>query len=308
MTTQALMESVHEGDSEDEVLKKAGTTVNDFVWNDHRGPRRGKRIDGRENPERRYRRMTFFDGTRRWDLDFEETILQNKRSNLLVNIDEDRGIFALMFQHFYLRLAIFFGCLGIFINLFRGEMLDKTLHFWFLGAIQREVLLVGKYLAGLIAAVTIFTSGAVLSYGAMLWAQDPAEVARFWTGQGSAHMFWYAASAALACVGYGSVFLASGLLLKNPIVPAIIILIWEGVNGVLPAVLQKLSVLYYVQALAPVEPPTDPTAPLLIRMLTSPAEPPAVVVAVAGLLAVTAVVLWVSARAVRRLEINYGVE
>ena len=42
------------------------------------------------------------------------------------------------------------------MNLFRGEMLDKTLHYWFLAPARREVLLAGKYLAGLIAAVVIF--------------------------------------------------------------------------------------------------------------------------------------------------------
>ena len=33
---------------------------------------------------------------------------------------EDTHMFAAVFQFFYLRLAIFFGCVGIFINLFRG--------------------------------------------------------------------------------------------------------------------------------------------------------------------------------------------
>ena len=71
----------------------------------------------------------------------------------LLNFEEDRRIFAGVFQFFYLRLAIFFGCLGIFMNLFRGEMLDKTLHFWFLAPARREVLLAGKYAAGLIASI-----------------------------------------------------------------------------------------------------------------------------------------------------------
>jgi len=39
--------------------------------------------------------------------------------------------------------------------------------------------------------------------------------------------------------------------LRNPIVPAITILLWESINGILPAALQKLSVLYYVQSLWP---------------------------------------------------------
>ena len=138
------------------------------------------------------------------------------------------------------------------MNLFRGEMLDKTLHFWFLAPARREVLLAGKYLAGLIAAVLIFGVGAALCFGIMLWPQDPAELDAFWRAQGASHLFWYAASAALGCVGYGSVFLAAGLLLRNPIVPAITILFWESVNGILPAMLQKVSVLYYVQSLCPV--------------------------------------------------------
>src|SRR5579872_2996647 len=58
----------------------------------------------------------------------------------------DTNILATVFQVFYLRLAIFFGCLGIFMNLFRGEVLDKSLHFYFLAPIRRDVLMVGKFL------------------------------------------------------------------------------------------------------------------------------------------------------------------
>ena len=39
-------------------------------------------------------------------------------------IGEDNMIFAGIFQVYYLRLGIFFGCLGIFSNLFRAEVLD----------------------------------------------------------------------------------------------------------------------------------------------------------------------------------------
>jgi hypothetical protein len=142
----------------------------------------------------------------------------------------------------------------------------------------------------------------------MLWPQDAAELSAFWRAQGPEHLFWYAAAAALGCVGYGSLFLAAGLLLRNPIVPAIVILFWEGINGILPAVLQKFSVLYYVQSLVPVPPPMDPNAPALIQLLVSPADPPSTAVAVFGLLGVTALVLWAASRAVQRIEINYGTD
>ena len=305
-TPEAALQSIRRGDSDEEVLRKAGTPVTDFRSESFRRHRAHMDEGGGSEPERRY--MMFFDGANRWDLRFENGILQNKRSRPLNDLDDDRQIYAGVFQYFYLRLAIFFGCLGIFMNLFRGEMLDKTLHYWFLIPVRREVLLAGKYLAGLMASVLIFGTGAVLSFVLMLWPQDEAQLSAFWQAEGAAHLFWYAAAAGLACAGYGSVFLASGLLLRNPILPAVVILAWESINGILPSLLQKLSVLYYVQALCPTPPPVNTNAPLLVRLLSAPAEPPPAAVSVLGVVAVTAVVLWLSARAVRRLEINYGVE
>ena len=114
-----------------------------------------------------YRDMEFFDGERRWFLRFKADALQRTRSNPLIDLHEDRVAFAFVFHHFYLRLAVFFGCLGIFMNLFRGEMLHKTLHYWLLAPARREVLLIGQYLAGLIAVVVIFTSGAWICYATM---------------------------------------------------------------------------------------------------------------------------------------------
>ena len=297
VTPASVLEAIRKGDSETEVLRRTGEPVSDRKFTLRR-----------KDAEIEYRNMTFFDGQRRWFLRFKAGILERVNSKLLIDFQEDRGTFASVFHHFYLRLAIFFGCLGIFMNLFRGEMLDKTLHYWFLVPARREVLLIGQYLAGLIAAVAIFTAGAWICYATMLWPQDPAELSAFWRDLGPSHAFRYAAAAALACVGYGSVFLAAGLLLRNPIVPAIVILLWEGISGMLPAALQKLSVLYYVQSVIPLPVPTDPGAPLLIRLLMAPAEPPSVVTAVLGLLGLTGVVLWIASRTVRRLEIDYGTD
>jgi hypothetical protein len=56
-------------------------------------------------------------------------------------------------------------------------------------------------------------------------------------------VFWYAAAAALGCVGYGSVFLAVGVYVRNPNIPAPVLLTWERANGILPHVLQKMSML-----------------------------------------------------------------
>src|SRR5262245_41277784 len=49
-------------------------------------------------------------------------------------------IFAVMFQTFMLRLMIVFGCALVFANLYRGDMVTKTIHFYLLTPTRREVL------------------------------------------------------------------------------------------------------------------------------------------------------------------------
>jgi hypothetical protein len=255
-----------------------------------------------------YRYVSYFDGRREARLVFVDGKLQQRNIRRLLDFEEDRMIFAGIFQYFYLRLAIFFGCLGIFMYLFRGEMSNRTLHFWFLAPARRDVLLAGKYAAGLIASVVIFGGGALLAVAAMLWPHDSVEVQSFWNAGGMGQVFWYGAAAALGCVGYGSVFLAVGLYVRNPIIPAAVLLAWESVNGILPHVLQKMSILYYLQSLCPVPAPMDDDAPTLIRLLAAPAAPASGIGAILGLVILTAFVLWIASFAVRRMEISYGAE
>jgi hypothetical protein len=255
-----------------------------------------------------YREIVYFDGRRAARLLFVDGKLQRRDVRRVLDFEEDRAIFAGIFQYFYLRLAIFFGCLGIFMYLFRGEMSNRTLHFWFLAPARREVLLAGKYAAGLIASAAIFGGGALLTLGAMIWPHDPVEVQAFWNAGGMGHVFWYAVAAALGCVGYGSVFLAVGLYVRNPIIPAAVLLAWEGTNGILPHVLQKMSILYYLQSLCPIPAPIDDDVPTLIRLLAAPAAPASRPGAILGLLLLTGFVLWIASLAVRRMQIAYGAE
>jgi len=255
-----------------------------------------------------YRDLVYFDGRRRARLVFIDGILDSRYVEPVLNFEEDRMVFAGIFQFFYLRLAIFFGCLGMFMYLFSGEMSNRTLHYWFLAPARRDVLLAGKYAAGLIASTAIFGGGALLAFAAMIWPHDPVEVQAYWAAGGMAHAFWYAGAAALGCIGYGSVFLAVGLYIRNPIIPAAVLLAWEGTNGILPHALQKISILYYLQSLCPVPAPLDNGVPTLIRLLAVPAAPASRPAAILGLLLLTALVLWIAGRAVRRMEISYGAE
>ena len=149
-------------------------------------------------------------------------------------------------------------------------MLDKSLHFYLLTPVRQEVLLAGKYAAGLLATVVIFTTSTALQWLTLFWwpSGRATSAGPEWGQFGS-----YVAVTALACMGYGSIFLAVGLLFRNPIIPTAVVLVWEGVNPFLPAALKKISMIYYLQSLCPVAALPDQDVPPLIHLLISPTQP-----------------------------------
>ncbi len=217
-------------------------------------------------------------------------------------------LFATTFQSYFLRLAIFFGCVGIFINLFRGEMLDKSLHFYLLTPMRREVLLAGKYLTGVLATAVVFSVSTGLQLTALLSQFDRAVVAEYLAGPGWHQIFSYLAVTVLACVGYGSVFLAAGMFFRNPIIPTAIVLVWEGINVFLPAALKKISLIFYLQSLCPVIAPADVKLPAAWKLLISTTDPATPVVAVSSILILSAVILITAGIRARTLEINYSTD
>ncbi len=257
----------------------------------------------------RFESMRYSDGRTELIVWLKDGVVVGSGASSGASLEQDTYGFAGVFQFFFLRLAIFFGCLGIFMNLFRGEMLDKSIHFYLLAPVRREVLLAGKYLAGLLAATVIFTTSTALQIISMLFQFDSNTVAQYlYQNHGIAQIIAYLGVTVLACIGYGSVFVAAGLLFRNPIVPAAFVLIWEAANPILPSVLKKISVIYYLKSLCPVAIPVDPGMPPLIALLVSNAEPISTYVAVFGLIALSVVVLASSMKLVRRLEINYTTE
>lgn len=289
--TRGDFSAVHEGMTRDEVTTRLGPAPEIRSWDNG-------------NERLRYSNA---------DADLTVILEQNKVTGLRIqdgcNLADDSLIFAGVFQFFYLRLVVFFGCLGIFMNLFRGELLDRTLHFYLLAPVRREVLVAGKYCAGLLAAGVIFTTSTALQLVAMGWHLNSNDVSRYlYHEHGFAHVFAYLGVTLLACAGYGSVFLAAGLLYRNPIIPAAAILLWEWANPFLPTLLRKFSVIYYLKSLCPVSVPMDPGAPAILAMFVTNAEPIAAPLAILGLLAVAGLILSAAAVQARRLQINYTSE
>jgi ABC-type transport system involved in multi-copper enzyme maturation permease subunit len=216
------------------------------------------------------------------------------------NIGEINIVFANLYEGLILRTIVFFGCAWIFMNLFRGEVVDRSLHYYFLSPLRREVLVCGKYLSGLVASLVLFgisTAGSLLF---LYIGLGSAGASYFADGPGKGQAFAYLGITVLGCIGYGAAFMLIGLFFRNPIIPALLIYGWEFINFLLPPVLKKISVIHYLHSLSPVPVPEGPFAMV--------AEPTPAYLSIPGLLIVTAAVLALASYQIRRMEINYGGE
>jgi len=72
--------------------------------------------------------------------------------------------YATIYQNFTLRFVVFLGCAWIFTNLFRGEILDRSLHYYFLSPIRRDVLVVAKFVSGVAGSALVFSATTVVSF------------------------------------------------------------------------------------------------------------------------------------------------
>ncbi len=209
--------------------------------------------------------------------------------------------YGVLFQLFFLRLVVFFGCFGIFTYLIRGEMLERSLHFYFLAPLRRDVFVVGKYVAGVVAGAALFGISVLLQL-ALCFLSPMTEGGRAYLlgGPGAGQALSYLGVTVLAVVGYGAVFLALGMLVRNPMIPAALFLGWEWLNFLLPPALKKISVIHYLQSLCPVPVPHGPFA--------LPAEPTPALLSLLGLMVFAAALLFLASRRARRLEVLYSAD
>lgn len=295
--------SVKPGMTKDQVVSILGKPPLDFQWTEHRptGPGSSEDIQ--------HERFQYSDGENDLYVDLLHDKIESVNVQDAYNLGQDAIMFAGVFQFFFLRLAIFFGCLGIFMNLFRGEVLDRSLHFYFLSPARREVLMAGKFLAGFLATCTIFVTSEILQTLAFLWHFNPhTRDLYLYHHHGLEHAAIYVGVTVLACIGYGAFFLVAGMLFRNPIIPAAAILIWEFINPFLPVLLKQFSVIYYLKALCPVEIPVPPGTSGLFALFISNADPVSAPLAITGILVVACIALFVSSVQVKRMEINYTTE
>lgn len=206
--------------------------------------------------------------------------------------------FAAVFNLLILAMVIFFGSAAVFSNAVRREVLERTLHFYFLMPVRREVLIVGLYLGGVLAAGSVL---AMVTLACFVLAYLPSGIGSFaqflFQGPGLGHLASYVLLAVVAVAGYGAVFLNFGLFFRRPALPVIGFFGWEWLVLFLPP-LRKISISYYLGGLVPV-PFTQETFAALV-------EYPSAWLSVLGLLLVIVVLLAVAGWKARKLEILYG--
>ena len=220
--------------------------------------------------------------------------------------EDETLVLAGIVQIYYVRCGIFFGCLGLFMRLFRGEVVERTLHYLFLAPVRRELWSSASSWRGArldhgSCSAPACWPAFVLMYGhfdgrARLRPRRP----------GLAHLrqrtCW---STALACLGYGAVFLpAEPASSRTRSCPPRSCCSGKAINGVLPAWLKHLSVTFYLKPLFPVELPGRGFE-LFFGVMAELLPPP---IAVAGLLLFSALALAVSCWRVRRLEVSYATD
>lgn len=206
--------------------------------------------------------------------------------------------FAEMFFFFQLRFVVFFACAVLFVKLFRGEILERSLHYSLLAPMRRDVLVAGKYLGGLLSSAALLLSATAATF-MLFYAANGSDGLRYvFSGRGLGQLLGYLWVVVLACAAYGALFLLAGLFFKNPVIPGILFLGWEVATPFLPPALKVLSIVHPLSSLLPVPPRMGPLA-----ILAQPMDP---WLAVAVLVSATSALLWACVQKTRRLEVTYA--
>lgn len=131
--------------------------------------------------------------------------------NIDSSLAHDQVVYAVLFRTMILRFVVYFGCVAIFVPLFRGDILDRSLHYYFLVPMKRQTLTVAKYLSGLLAAFILFNGVTLATWTLLYLTLGPSALANhLLSASGLFELGSYLLVTSLACVGYGAVFLEIG--------------------------------------------------------------------------------------------------
>lgn len=226
------------------------------------------------------------------------TLIAALEESSLKDINAGRQGFGYIYAVLISGAVIFLGSAAYFISAFRGEILERSMHYYMLAPVRRDLIVYGKYCACLLTAMLIFSISTVVSYLMLYLATGTARLAAdIGNGIAVTQLASYLLMSVLASIGYGSLFMAIGLAFRNPLLPILILAGLEFIYPLLPTGLKFLSIRYYVISRMPVVLTDGPFA-----IISSPMP---VWASILGVVTIAGVALCVSIRILRRLEVKY---
>jgi hypothetical protein len=202
------------------------------------------------------------------------------------------GLFGAMIGALYLRFII--QVLGVFYGtaLIADEVEDKTITYLFTRPIARGSIVLGKYLAFLVCAISVVLPSVTVAFLLVVPFRD--------IGTAFGPLLANLGVLAVGLAAYGALFLLAGVALKRPLVGGLVFAFgWEPTALAMPGFLKHLTIAYYLQALAPQAMPAEDTASLFQAI---PQAGPSTVTCLVCLAFVVVVALVLAMRTVERRE------
>ena len=219
-----------------------------------------------------------------------------QRAGIQINGARTSGgtIFGLMMWLLYIRFIV--PVLGVFFgtSLIADEVDDKTITYLFTRPIPRSAVLLGKYIAYVVCTTLLVLPSVMIVFFLIV----P-------TGGGSIAQSFPSLLLDLAMLGiglmaYGAVFALVGTRLKRPLIVGLVFAFgWEPAVLLFPGYLKRLTVAYYLQALAAHEMPQDSAVSMLMQIFR---EVPSVATSLLALAVIIGVTLWLAGQAVEQRE------
>jgi ABC-type transport system involved in multi-copper enzyme maturation permease subunit len=202
------------------------------------------------------------------------------------------GMFGTMIGALYLRFII--PALGVFYGtaLIADEVEDKTITYLFTRPIARGSIVLGKYLAYVVCATSVVLPSVTVAFLFVVPFRDMAGA--------FGPLITNLGVLVIGLAAYGALFVLAGVALKRPLVGGLVFAFgWEPIALVMPGYLKYLTIVYYLQALAPQAMPAEETLSLL---QAAPRDAPSAVTSLLCLVFILAAALIVAMRTVERRE------
>jgi ABC-type transport system involved in multi-copper enzyme maturation permease subunit len=154
---------------------------------------------------------------------------------------DSEAVFATAMSLLYMRFIV--PAIGVFYgtSLIADEVEEKTITYLFARPIPRAAIVLGKYLAYVLCALSVVLPSAAVVFMVMVPFEDMAVLFRTFIGN--------LGVLALGLMTYGALFLWTGAMFRRPLVGGLVFVFgWEQLAVVLPGYVGRLTIAHYLQA------------------------------------------------------------